>query len=112
MPQCLPLGVQAGMLRAYRQADAIGFVKPQVKANNNDHGQCPGHLRGDGITEHAVGAVWIKNIEQQSVLELLLVRQRLVKARTAQADQTRELSASLTASTRKVLPTLPSGCRS
>lgn len=65
------------------------FVKPYVKTNKNDAADA------EAICE-AVGRpnmrfVPIKNVEQQAVLALHRVRQGLVKARTAQANQIRGL---------------------
>jgi len=63
------------------------FVKPYVKTNKNDAADA------EAICE-AVGRpnmrfVPIKNVEQQAVLALHRVRQRFVKARTAQGNQIR-----------------------
>lgn len=65
------------------------FVKPYVKTNKNDMADA------EAICE-AVGRpnmrfVPIKNIEQQAVLAVHRVRQGMVKARTAQANQIRGL---------------------
>jgi len=65
------------------------FVKPYVKKNKNDAADA------EAIRE-AVGRpnmrfVPVKNVEQQAVLALHRVRQGVVKARTAQANQIRGL---------------------
>lgn len=101
MPQCL-IGMEAcGSAHHWaRKLRSLGhdvrlmapqFVKPYVKTNKNDVADA------EAICE-AVGRpnmrfVPIKDIEQQAVLSLHRVRQGLVKARTAQANQIRGLLA-------------------
>jgi transposase len=99
LPPCL-IGMEACSSAHYwaRKLQGFGhtvrliapqFVKPYVKTNKNDAADA------EAICE-AVGRpnmrfVPIKNVEQQAVLALHRVRQGLVKARTAQANQIRGL---------------------
>ncbi len=101
MPRCL-IGMEAcGSAHHWaRKLRSLGhdvrlmapqFVKPYVKTNKNDV------ANAEAICE-AVGRpnmrfVPIKDIEQQAVLSLHRVRQGVVKARTAQANQIRGLLA-------------------
>ena len=65
------------------------FVKPYVKSNKNDAADAEAIC--EAVARPSMRFVPIKNIEQQSVLSLHRVRQGFVKARTAQANQSRGL---------------------
>jgi len=65
------------------------FVKPYVKSNKNDAADAEAIC--EAISRPSMRFVPIKNVEQQSVLSLHRVRQGFVKARTAQANQIRDL---------------------
>lgn len=65
------------------------FVKPYVKTNKNDAADAEAIC--EAVTRPNMRFVPIKSVEQQSVLALHTVRQGLVKARTAQANQIRGL---------------------
>lgn len=65
------------------------FVKPYVKANKNDAADAEAIC--EAVTRPNMRFVPVKNVEQQAVLALHRVRQGLVKARTAQANQIRGL---------------------
>ena len=65
------------------------FVKPYVKTNKHDAADAEAIC--EAVTRPNMRFVPIKNVEQQAVLALYRVRQGLVKARTAQANQIRGL---------------------
>jgi transposase len=65
------------------------FVKPYVKTNKHDAADAEAIC--EAVTRPSMRFVPIKNVEQQAVLALHRVRQALVKARTAQANQMRGL---------------------
>lgn len=65
------------------------FVKPYVKSNKNDAADAEAIC--EAVARPNMRFVPIKSIEQQSILALHRVRQGLVKARTAQANQIRGL---------------------
>jgi transposase len=67
------------------------FVKPYVKTNKNDAADAEAIC--EAVARPNMRFVPIKNIEQQAVLSLHRVRQGVVKARTAQANQIRGLLA-------------------
>jgi transposase len=67
------------------------FVKPYVKTHKNDAADTEAIC--EAVARPNMRFVPIKNVEQQSVLALHTVRQGLVKARTAQANQIRGLLA-------------------
>ena len=65
------------------------FVKPYVKTNKNDAADAEAIC--EAVSRPNMRFVPIKSIEQQAVLSIHRVRQGLVKARTAQANQIRGL---------------------
>mgnify|MGYP000632707370 CR=1 FL=1 len=65
------------------------FVKPYVKSNKND--QADAEAICEAVTRPNMRFVPIKTIEQQSVLSMHRVRERLVKSRTALANEIRGL---------------------
>ena len=65
------------------------FVKPYVKTNKNDIADAEAIC--EAVSRPSMRFVPIKNIEQQAILSVHRVRQGLVKARTAQANQIRGL---------------------
>jgi transposase len=65
------------------------FVKPYVKTNKNDAADAEAIC--EAVARPNMRFVPIKSIEQQSILSLHRVRQGLIKARTAQANQIRGL---------------------
>jgi transposase len=65
------------------------FVKPYVKTNKNDVADAEAICEAVGRAN--MRFVPIKSIEQQGILSMHRVRQEFVKARTAQANQTRGL---------------------
>jgi len=65
------------------------FVKPYVKTNKHDAADAEAIC--EAVTRPTMRFVPIKNVGQQAVLALHRVRQGLVKARTAQANQIRGL---------------------
>jgi transposase len=65
------------------------FVKPYVKTNKHDAADAEAICAA--VTRPTMRFVPIKNVDQQAVLALHRVRQGLVKARTAQANQIRGL---------------------
>src|SRR5678815_4337103 len=65
------------------------FVKPYVKSNKNDVADAEAIC--EAVSRPNMRFVPIKSVEQQAVLALHRVRQGLVKARTAQANQIRSL---------------------
>ena len=71
------------------QLMAPQFVKPYVKTNKNDAADAEAIC--EAVSRPNMRFVPIKNVDQQAVLALHRVRQGLVKARTAQANQIRGL---------------------
>jgi transposase len=67
------------------------FVKPYVKSNKNDAADAEAIC--EAVSRPSMRFVPIKSVEQQAVLALHRVRQGMVKARTAQANQIRSLLA-------------------
>jgi transposase len=67
------------------------FVKPYVKTNKNDARDAEAIC--EAVQRPHMRFVPVKTLEQQAVLALHRVRQGLVKARTAQANQIRGLLA-------------------
>lgn len=65
------------------------FVKPYVKTNKNDAADAEAIC--EAVTRPTMRFVPVKHVEQQAVLAVHRVRQGLVKARTAQANQIRGL---------------------
>src|ERR1700710_2930030 len=65
------------------------FVKPYVKTNKNDAADAEATC--EAVSRPNMRFVPIKTVDQQAVLALHRVRQGLVKARTAQANQIRGL---------------------
>lgn len=65
------------------------FVKPYVKSNKHDAADAEAIC--EAVGRPSMRFVPIKNVEQQAVLALHRVRQGLIKARTAQANQIRGL---------------------
>jgi transposase len=65
------------------------FVKPYVKTNKNDIADAEAIC--EAVARPNMRFVPVKSVEQQAVLALHRVRQGLVKARTAQANQIRSL---------------------
>ena len=65
------------------------FVKPYVKTNKNDAADAEAIC--EALTRPTMRFVPVKHVEQQAVLAVHRVRQALVKARTAQANQIRGL---------------------
>ena len=65
------------------------FVKPYVKTNKHDMADAEAIC--EAVTRPNMRFVPIKNVEQQAILSVHRARQRLVKARTAQANQIRGL---------------------
>lgn len=101
LPPCL-IGMEAcgGAHHWARKLQQLGhtvklmapqFVKPYVKSNKNDAADAQAIC--EAVTRPTMRFVPVKNIEQQAVLALHRVRQGLVKARTAQANQIRGLLA-------------------
>jgi transposase len=99
LPPCL-VGMEACASAHYwaRKLQAQGhtvrimapqFVKPYVKGNKNDAADAEAIC--EAVTRPTMRFVPIKNIDQQAVLSLHCVRQGVVKARTAQANQIRGL---------------------
>lgn len=99
LPPCL-VGMEACASAHYwaRKLQAQGhtvriiapqFVKPYVKGNKNDAADAEAIC--EAVTRPTMRFVPIKNIDQQAVLSLHCVRQGIVKARTAQANQIRGL---------------------
>jgi transposase len=99
LPPCL-IGMEACGSAHYwaRKLQGLGhtvrlmapqFVKPYVKTNKNDAADAEAIC--EAVTRPNMRFVPIKNVEQQAVLALHRVRQGLVKARTAQANQMRGL---------------------
>src|ERR1700730_7886791 len=67
------------------------FVKPYVKTNKNDARDAEAIC--EAVARPNMRFVPIKNVEQQALLGLHRARQRLIQARTAQANQLRGLLA-------------------
>ncbi len=65
------------------------FVKPYVKTNKND--QADAEAICEAVTRPNMRFVAIKTIEQQEILSIHRVRERLVKNRTALANEIRGL---------------------
>src|SRR3990170_1318723 len=65
------------------------FVKPYVKTNKNDMADAEAIC--EAVSRPNMRFVPIKDVEQQAVLAVHRVRQGMVKARTAQANQIRGL---------------------
>ena len=65
------------------------FVKPYVKTNKNDAADAEAIC--EAVTRPTMRFVPVKHVEQQAVLAVHRVRQALIKARTAQANQIRGL---------------------
>ena len=63
------------------------FVKPYVKTNKNDMADAEAIC--EAVSRPNMRFVPVKDVEQQAVLALHRVRQSMVKARTAQANQIR-----------------------
>ncbi|GEM_PF-2840487 len=68
---------------------ALPFVKPDVKSNKNDVADA--EAMGEAVGRPSRRFVPVKNVEQQAMLALHRARRRFVKARTAQARQSRGL---------------------
>jgi transposase len=99
LPPCL-IGMEACGSTHYwaRKLQAFGhtvrlmapqFVKPYVKTNKNDAADAEAIC--EAVTRPTMRFVPVKHVEQQAVLAVHRVRQGLVKARTAQANQIRGL---------------------
>jgi transposase len=99
LPPCL-IGMEACGSAHYwaRKLQALGhtvkliapqFVKPYVKSNKHDAADAEAIC--EAVQRPHMRFVPIKNVEQQAALALHRVRQGLVKARTAQANQIRGL---------------------
>jgi transposase len=69
------------------------FVKPYVKTNKNDAADAEAIC--EAVTRPTLRFVPVKHVEQQAEFALHRVRQALVKARTAQANQIRGLLSEL-----------------
>jgi transposase len=65
------------------------FVKPYVKSNKNDYNDAEAIC--EAVDRPGMRFVTIKTVEQQDVQALHRIRQSLIKARTAQANQIRGL---------------------
>ena len=68
---------------------ASQYVKPYVKTNKNDAADAEAIC--EAVSRASMRFVPLKSIEQQAVLSVHRVRQGFVKARTAQANQSRGL---------------------
>ncbi|WP_342224642.1 IS110 family RNA-guided transposase [Rickettsia endosymbiont of Urophora cardui] len=99
LPQCL-VGMEACGGSSYwaREITKLGhevklmapqFVKPYVKTNKND--QADAEAICEAVTRPNMRFVAIKTIEQQEILSIHRVRERLVKNRTALANEIRGL---------------------
>ena len=99
LPACL-IGMEACGSAHYwaRKLQALGhtvklmapqFVKPYVKMNKHDAADAEAIC--EAVRRPNMRFVPVKNIEQQAVLALHRVRQGWIKARTAQANQSRGL---------------------
>lgn len=98
-PKCL-VGIEACGSSNYwaREISKLGhdvkliapqFVKPYVKTNKND--QADAEAICEAVARPNMRFVPIKTVEQQSVLSIHRVRERLVKSRTALANEIRGL---------------------
>src|SRR5262249_35734847 len=65
------------------------FVKPYVKSNKNDSQDAEAIC--EAVQRPSMRFVGIKNVEQQDILAIHRVRERLVRERTAIVNQTRGL---------------------
>lgn len=65
------------------------FVKPYVKSNKNDHNDAEAVC--EAVGRPTMRFVAVKTVEQQDVQALHRIRQAIVKARSAQANQIRGL---------------------
>lgn len=65
------------------------FVKPYVKSNKNDSQDAEAIC--EAVQRPSMRLVGIKNVEQQDILAIHRVRERLVRERIAIVNQTREL---------------------
>jgi transposase len=65
------------------------FVKPYVKTNKND--QADAEAICEAVTKPNMRFVPIKTVEQQDILSIHQVRERLVRNRTALANEIRGL---------------------
>lgn len=65
------------------------FVKPYVKSNKNDSKDAEAIC--EAVQRPSMRFIGIKNVEQQAILAIHRVRERLVKERTAIINQTRGL---------------------
>ncbi|MFP3034436.1 MAG: IS110 family transposase [Candidatus Tisiphia sp.] len=99
VPKCL-VGMEACGGASYwaRELTKLGykvklmvsqFVKPYVKTNKNDQADAEGIC--EAVARPSMRLVPIKTIEQQDILFIHRVRQRLVKNRTALANEIRGL---------------------
>jgi len=99
LPKCL-VGIEACGSSNYwaREINKLGhkvklmspqFVKPYVKSNKND--QADAEAICEAVARPNMRFVPIKTAEQQSVLSIHRVRERLVKSRTALANEIRGL---------------------
>lgn len=99
LPQCL-IGMEACGSAHYwarkpqEQGHAVRlmapqFVKPYVKTNKHDMADAEAIC--EAVRRPNMRFVPIKNVEQQAILSVHRVRQGLIKARTAQANQIRGL---------------------
>lgn len=98
-PKCL-VGIEACGSSNYwaREISKLGhdvkliapqFVKPYVKSNKND--QADAEAICEAVARPNMRFVPIKTVEQQSVLSIHRVRERLVRSRTALANEIRGL---------------------
>jgi transposase len=99
LPKCL-IGIEACSSAHYwaRELVQLGhevklmapqFVKPYVKTNKND--EADAEAIAEAVARPNMRFVPIKSIEQQDILSIHRVRQRLVKNRTALANEIRGL---------------------
>lgn len=65
------------------------FVRPYVKSNKNDHNDAEAIC--EAVGRPTMRFVAVKTVEQQDIQALHRIRQAIVKARTAQANQIRGL---------------------
>ena len=87
MCECASLGRTLERFGHTVRLMAPQFVKPYVKANNNDVADAEAIC--EAVSRPSMRFVPIKSIEQQGILSVHRVRQGFVKARTAQANQIR-----------------------
>lgn len=99
LPPCL-VGIEASCGSHYwaREIEKLGhivkqmspqYVKPYVKTNKNDANDAEGVC--EAVTRPSMRFVPTKSMEQQDILALHRIRQRLVGQRTALANQARGL---------------------